>query len=91
MKKFKKNLFFILLQINNFLMFSDHFDMLMFKIIFKKIKKIILICFEMKNTLKGKKFPSMNIFLPNHPSIHVTITKKYNEKFSIFFKDNLVI
>jgi len=34
-------------------MFSNHFDVLMSKIILKKIKKnIILMCFEMKNTLK---------------------------------------
>jgi len=39
-------------------MFSDHFDVLMSKIIFLK-KNIILICFKMKNTLKS------NRYLPN--------------------------
>jgi len=39
LKKFKFFLFFYLLQINIFLVFSNHFDVLMSKIIFKKLKK----------------------------------------------------
>jgi hypothetical protein len=36
LKKIKFFIFFSLLQINIFLVFSDHFDMLVSKIIFKK-------------------------------------------------------
>ena len=35
------------------LVFLDHFDVLMSKIIFKKLKNIILIYFGMKSTLKS--------------------------------------
>jgi len=53
LKKFKFFLFFSLLQINVFGV-SDHFDALILKIIFKKIKKnIILMHFQVKNTLKS--------------------------------------
>jgi hypothetical protein len=52
-KRFWKKLnffFFFLLSSNMFLMFSDHFDMLISKLILKKIKKnIILMCFGMKS------------------------------------------
>ena len=37
-----------------FLIFSDNFDVLILKIIFKNKKNIILIYFEIKNTLKNK-------------------------------------
>jgi hypothetical protein len=44
----------------------DHFDVLMSKKTFKKIKKnIILMCFEMKNTLKSNS---------NHPLKHALMT-----------------
>jgi len=55
-KRFWKNLnlfYFFLLQINIFLVFSDYFDLLMLKIIFKNKKNIILIYFWVKNTLKN--------------------------------------
>jgi hypothetical protein len=40
-------------------MFLDHFDVLMSKNNFKKIKKyIILMCFRMKNTLKSNNYHS---------------------------------
>ena len=42
LKKFKIFLFFFLLQINIFSVFSDHFNALISKIIFLKIKKYIL-------------------------------------------------
>jgi hypothetical protein len=35
-------------------MFSNYFDILMLKIIFKKLKNIILIYFQVKNILKNK-------------------------------------
>ena len=35
-------------------MFSNYFDTLMLKIIFKKLKNIILIYFQVKNILKNK-------------------------------------
>ena len=41
-----------MLEINIFLVFSNHFDVLILKIIFKKIKKFILIYFLVKNILK---------------------------------------
>jgi len=34
-------------------MFSSYFDMLMLKIIFKKLKNIILMYFQVKNILKN--------------------------------------
>jgi hypothetical protein len=43
LKKFE---IFFLLQINMFLMFSNHFDVLTSKMIFKKIKKILLAYFS---------------------------------------------
>ena len=49
-KYFLKNIFFYLLQINFFLYFRN-FDMLIWKIIFKNKKNIILIHFRIKNTL----------------------------------------
>jgi hypothetical protein len=56
LKKFKFFLFFSLLQINIFLVFLDYFDALISKMIFKKIKKnIILIYFLKKNTLKNNR------------------------------------
>jgi hypothetical protein len=36
-----------------FLIFSDNFDVLILKIIFKNKKNIILMCFKIKNTLKN--------------------------------------
>ena len=39
-----------------FLMFSDYFDVLMSKKIFKNKKNIILICFRIKNTLKSNRY-----------------------------------
>jgi hypothetical protein len=48
-KNLNLNFIFFFAEINIFLMFSDHFDVLMSKIIFKKYKKnIILICFRIK-------------------------------------------
>ena len=41
-------------------MFSDHFDVLMLKIIFKN-KKIILMCFRMKSTLKNNHYHTFSI------------------------------
>jgi hypothetical protein len=40
-EKLKFYLFIFLFQINIFLVFSNHFDVLILKIIFKKIKKIL--------------------------------------------------
>jgi hypothetical protein len=49
-------------------MFLDHFDALMSKIIFKKYKKIILIYFQVKNTLKN----NCNLTLKStHPSYNM--------------------
>ena len=43
-----------------FLVFSDNFDVLMSKIIFKKYKKnIILMCFEMKSTSKSNRYHTL--------------------------------
>jgi hypothetical protein len=39
-----------------FLIFSDNFDVLILKIIFKNKKNIILIYFEIKNTLKNNRY-----------------------------------
>jgi hypothetical protein len=54
LKIFKFYFILSLLQINIFLMFSDHFNALISKIIFKKLKYIYYfdILFLMKNTLK---------------------------------------
>jgi hypothetical protein len=49
-KKIKKKLVFSLLQINIFLMFLDHFDALISKIIFLKIKEYYF------NTFSSKKY-----------------------------------
>ena len=38
-----------------FLVFSNHFDVLMLKIIFKKLKNIINLYFNIKNYLKNKR------------------------------------
>jgi len=53
LKKFKFFLFFSLLQIDIFFVFSDNFDALILKIFFKKIKKNILMHFQVKSTLKA--------------------------------------
>jgi hypothetical protein len=55
---FKKIILFLffLLQLNIFLMFSDHFEVLMSKIIFKNKKILFYICFGMKNTLKNNRY-----------------------------------
>jgi hypothetical protein len=57
LKKIKFFLFFSFLQINIFFfIFSDNFDMLISKIIFKKYKKnIILKYFQVNNTLKDNR------------------------------------
>ena len=39
-----------------FLIFSNNFDVLISKIIFKNKKNIILMCFEIKNTLKNNHY-----------------------------------
>jgi hypothetical protein len=54
-RDFKKNWnFFIFFQINIFLVFSNNFNVLISKMIFKKIKiYIILIYFQVKNILKS--------------------------------------
>jgi hypothetical protein len=54
LKKIENFLFFYLLQINIFFIFSDYFDVLMLKIIFFK-KNIILMYFKMKNSLESKR------------------------------------
>jgi len=71
---FKKNNFFIfsLLQINIFL-FSDHFDALILKLIFKKLKKIILMHFQIKNTLKNNHNHTFNRLLMLKPSIQLSL------------------
>jgi uncharacterized membrane protein len=48
LKKIENFLFFSLLQINIFLMFSNHFNVLMSKIIFKKYKKYYFNIFPSK-------------------------------------------
>ena len=48
-----------------FLVFSNHFDVLMLKIIFKKLKNIINIYFNTKNYLKNnQKLHSMTLLPP---------------------------
>jgi hypothetical protein len=40
-------------------MFSDYFDVLISKIILKNKKYIILMCFEVKNTLKSNHYHTL--------------------------------
>jgi hypothetical protein len=43
------------------LVFSDHFDVLMSKIILKKQKNIMLMYFQVKNTLKSNRNHTIHI------------------------------
>jgi len=51
----KINFYFIFFILNLFLVFSDHFDMLILKIIFLNKINIIFIHLQIKNTLKNNR------------------------------------
>jgi hypothetical protein len=66
LKKFENFLFFSLLQINIFLVFSDYFDALISKIILKNNNNIIILMhFQVKNTMKSNR----NHVLKHKPNI----------------------
>jgi len=76
-KRFWKNLncfyFFLYFKLILYFVFSDYFDALISKIIFFKIKKYILMYFQVKNTLKSNH---------NHNHNH---TSKHNRTFCTCF------
>ena len=68
-------------------MFSDHFDVLMSKIIF--LKNIILMCFEMKSTLKSNQCHT----LKHKSSIHTQKNKKIKKSrlYPVFFCEKITL
>ena len=84
--------FFLMLKAGG-LVFLDHFDVLMLKIIFKKIKKnIILIHFGTKSTFKSyrNRPPKQARTLARNNVVHTVILRTYNDR-SLVFSENLKI
>jgi hypothetical protein len=83
LKKSKFFLFFSLLQINIFLVFSDYFDVLHENNFKKIIIKIILIHFRVKNTLKNNHTPKQTLNIMINRELNRNCVKKINTEYTM--------